>query len=287
MKIEINHVTRYTYAESVADSVNELRLTPRTNYRQSCFHHEVWIEPVASLFTYEDYFGNRVHSFSVSKPHRELVIKTKATVVTQDQNWDLLKRVPLEEQRELLQSERLQNRYIEYLLPTAYTEVTKELSAYAAGFEIGPDGYYDWAKQITEGIYRDFTYDPYATHVHSKVSDTLQLKRGVCQDYAHLMIAACRSIGLPARYVSGYHFVGDLQGGSADFEQASHAWVEVHVPGTGWLGFDPTNNSEVGWRYVKLGHGRDYKDIVPVKGVYRGTARQILDVTVDVRRLEG
>lgn len=287
MKIEINHVTRYAYEEAVTDSVNELRLTPRTNYRQSCYHHEVWIEPVASIFTYEDYFGNRVHSFSVHKPHRELVIKTRATVVTQDQNWSSLKRVPLEEQKELLQSERLQNRYIEYLLPTAYTEVTSELSAYAAGFEIGHDGYYDWAKQISEGIHRDFTYDPDATHVHSKVSDTLKLKRGVCQDYAHLMIAACRSIGLPARYVSGYHFVGDLQGGSADFEQASHAWVEVQVPGTGWLGFDPTNNAEVGWRYVKLGHGRDYKDIVPVKGVYRGTAHQVLDVTVDVRRLEG
>lgn len=285
MKIEISHVTRYCYEEAVTDSVNELRLTPRTNYRQSCYHHEVWIDPVASLFTYEDYFGNRVHSFSVSKPHRELVIKTKATVVTQDQS-PIQQHLPLEEQLDLLRSEKLQNRYIEFMLPTAYTELTEGLLAYAARYPMVEEGLYLWAKQLSEGIHKDFTYDPDATHVHTTVSDTLKLRRGVCQDYAHLMIAICRSIGLPARYVSGYHFVGDLQGGSADFEQASHAWVEVHIPGTGWLGFDPTNNTEVGWRYVKLGHGRDYKDIVPVKGVYRGTGNQKLSVTVDVRRLE-
>ncbi|MFH5186781.1 transglutaminase N-terminal domain-containing protein [Paenibacillus sp. TAB 01] len=286
MKIEISHVTRYTYEDAVTDSVNELRLTPRTNYRQSCYHHEVWIEPVASLFTYEDYFGNRVHSFSVSKPHRELVIRTKATVVTRDQSYASQQGLPMKEQLELLQSEKLQNRYIEFMLPTAYTELTEGLLAYAARYPITEDGLYVWAQQLSEGIYKDFTYDPDATHVHTTVSDTLKLRRGVCQDYAHLMIAVCRSIGLPARYVSGYHFVGDLQGGSADFEQASHAWVEVHIPGTGWLGFDPTNNTEVGWRYVKLGHGRDYKDIVPVKGVYRGAGSQKLTVTVDVRRLD-
>ncbi|OXM83213.1 transglutaminase family protein [Paenibacillus rigui] len=286
MKIEISHVTRYTYEEPATDSVNELRLTPRTNYRQSCYHHEVWIEPVASLFTYEDYFGNRVHSFSVSKPHRELVIKTKATVVTQDQSSAAQRGLPLKEQLELLQSEKLQNRYIEFLLPTQYTELTEGLLAYAARYPLAEEGLYVWAKQLSEGIHQDFTYDPDATHVHTTVSDTLKLRRGVCQDYAHLMIAVCRSIGMPARYVSGYHFVGDLQGGSADFEQASHAWVEVHIPGTGWLGFDPTNHTEVGWRYVKLGHGRDYKDIVPVKGVYRGSGGQKLTVTVDVRKLD-
>jgi transglutaminase-like putative cysteine protease len=100
------------------------------------------------------------------------------------------------------------------------------------------------------------------------------------------MIATARSEGIPARYVSGYHFVGDLQGGIADFEQASHAWVEAYVPKLGWCSFDPTNYDPVGERYVKLGHGRDYKDIVPVKGVYRGNGEQKLLVTVDVRKVE-
>lgn len=286
MKIEISHVTRYRYEEPATDSVNEIRLTPRTNYRQSCYHHEVTVEPAASLFTYEDYFGNRVHSFTVNKPHRELVIRTKAVVVTVDkpQGSDLPK-LPLDQQKELLASEPLQNRYVEFMLPTAYTEETEEVCAFVENHPFTEEGMHEWTRRLSETIYNEFTYDPEATHVSSKVSDTLRLKRGVCQDYAHLMIALCRSKGLPARYVSGYHFVGDLQGGSADFEQASHAWVEVHIPGTGWLGFDPTNNAEVNWRYVKLGHGRDYKDIVPVKGVYRG-GRQRLEVTVDVRKLE-
>ncbi|TBL72465.1 transglutaminase family protein [Paenibacillus thalictri] len=286
MKLEIQHSTRYLYEEPAGDSVNEIRLTPRTNYRQSCYHSEVLIEPAASMFTYEDFFGNRVHSFSINREHRELVIKTSAVVVTQDSNIAKLPRVSLERQLEMLEDEKLQNRYIEYLLPTPYTDNSLVVREYASQYPFGGDGIYEWTKLLSEGIHGDFTYDPSATDVHTTVGETLRLRRGVCQDYAHLMIAVCRSKGIPARYVSGYHFVGDLQGGSADFEQASHAWVEVHIPGTGWLGFDPTNKAEIGWRYVKLGHGRDYRDIVPVKGVYRGTSKQRLEVKVDVRRLE-
>ncbi|MFE5322404.1 transglutaminase N-terminal domain-containing protein [Paenibacillus sp. NPDC056579] len=288
MKIEICHVTRYRYEDPATDSVNELRLTPRTNYRQSCYHHEVSIEPAASLLTYEDYFGNRVHAFSVNKAHRELVIKTKATVVTLDRKpgEGPVSALTAEEELNLLHSDPLQDRYIEFLLPTAYTQITEEVRQYAMKYPFTGAGLLAWTRTLSQGIHADFTYDPAATDVFTTVNDALKLRRGVCQDYAHLMIAVCRSLGLPSRYVSGYHFVGDLQGGSADFEQASHAWVEVHVPGTGWLGFDPTNNSEVDWRYVKLGHGRDYQDIVPVKGVYRGSGRQQLEVKVDVRLLE-
>ncbi|WP_438434615.1 transglutaminase family protein [Gorillibacterium sp. sgz500922] len=287
MRIEIDHTTRYRYPEPVTDSVNEIRLTPRTNYRQSCFHSEVTVTPAADLFSYEDYFGNRVHAFTVNRPHKELIIRTRATVVTVDkpQGQDLPV-LPHGEQLELLQREAFRDRYCEFLLPTRYTEITEELYAFAAQHPLEEaKGLHDWASRLSSTIYEEFTYDPEATSVHTTVRRTLRLKRGVCQDYAHLMIAVCRSLGVPTRYVSGYHYVGDLQGGNADFEQASHAWVEVHIPGTGWLGFDPTNNTEVNWRYIKLGHGRDYQDIVPVKGVYRGRSGE-LDVTVDVRRME-
>lgn len=287
MKIQINHTTTYRYPEPVTDSVNEIRLTPRTNYRQSCYHHEVDIVPQAQLLTYEDFFGNRVHAYSVNKPHSEMVIHARATVVTIDKpQGNDLPRLPLEEQTALLQDETFQNRYVEFILPTRYTEVTAELIEFASQHPFAEaEDLYEWVKKLSSTIYSQFTYDPDATSVNTTVKRALKLKRGVCQDYAHLMIAVCRSVGLPSRYVSGYHFVGDLQGGNADFEQASHAWVETHIPGTGWLGFDPTNNAEVNWRYVKLGHGRDYKDIVPVKGVYRGPAGT-LEVKVDVRRLD-
>ncbi|MBY9078472.1 transglutaminase family protein [Paenibacillus sp. HN-1] len=287
MKIQIDHTTTYTYPEPVTDSVNEIRLTPRTNYRQACFHHEVEIYPPANLMTYEDFFGNRVHAYSVNKPHTEMVIHTRATVVTVDKEQGADRdRLDLESQIRMLHDEAFQNRYVEFILPTRYTEVTPELMEFAAQHPFDEaDDLYDWARKLSATIYEQFTYDPEATSVNTTVKKALKLKRGVCQDYAHLMIAVCRSVGLPSRYVSGYHFVGDLQGGNADFEQASHAWVETHIPGTGWLGFDPTNNVEVNWRYVKLGHGRDYKDIVPVKGVYRGTPGN-LEVKVDVRRLD-
>ncbi|ANE46940.1 transglutaminase [Paenibacillus swuensis] len=288
MKLQIYHTTRYLYEEAVTDSVNELRLTPRTNERQSCYHHEVLVEPAASMLTYEDYFGNRVHAFTVNQPHKELVIRTRATVVTMDGLIkESAKMSPVEEWGRL-RGEELQNRYIEYLLPTAYTDQTQEVRNYANRYPFdGSGGLALWTRRLSSGIHADFTYDPEVSDVHTTVSQTLQLRRGVCQDYAHLMISVCKVMGIPARYVSGYHYVGDLQGGSADFEQASHAWVEVYVPGPGWVGHDPTNDAEVDWRYVKLGHGRDYKDIVPVKGVYRGSGAQRLEVKVDVSRVEG
>jgi transglutaminase-like putative cysteine protease len=284
MKLEIMHITRYSYADPAVNSVNEIRLTPRTDERQSCYQHDVTVEPNSSMMAYEDYFGNRVHVFSVNDPHQELVIRARSVVVTRELEPP---RAALSPQDELaqLRSESFEDRFIEYLLPTQYTARSQELLAYADQFPLTGQGVYQWIKEVSSAIHRDLQYDPGATHVHTTVGETLQLKRGVCQDYAHLLISVCRAAGVPARYVSGYHFVGDLQGGNADFEQASHAWVEAYIPGVGWYGVDPTNNAEIGGRYVKLGHGRDYRDIVPVKGIYRGTGNQRLEVAVDVRKM--
>lgn len=293
MKLSISHVTQYEYAEPVTDSVNEIRLTPSTNERQSCYQQAITVEPNASLFTYEDYFGNRVHTFSVNGPHKILTIRTSMTVVTKQAptSEELEKSLSKPEQAwSWLRTEDAANRFTEFLLATEYTAVTGEVNQFAheiSNFdEYGQSSVLDWLNALSAKIRNEFIYDPEATDVKTKTSDMFMSKRGVCQDFAHLMIASCRAFDIPARYVSGYHFVGDLQGGSADFEQASHAWVEAFVPGLGWCSFDPTNADPVGERYVKLGHGRDYKDIVPVKGVYRGTGEQILHVTVDVRNVE-
>jgi Transglutaminase-like enzymes, putative cysteine proteases len=294
MKLNISHVTQYEYEEPATDSVNEIRLTPSTNERQSCYQQAIFVEPNASLFSYEDYFGNRVHSFSVNPPHKKLTIRTQMTVVTRDapspeQQAALLNGKLAQEAWAWLETEEAANRFAEFLLETNYTNITAEVEQYAdtvaqkAGQSISVLG---WLISLSGKIRSEFIYDPEATTVTTKASDLIERKRGVCQDFAHLMIACCRVHHIPARYVSGYHFVGDLQGGSADFEQASHAWVEAYVPQLGWCSFDPTNEAPVGERYVKLGHGRDYKDIVPVKGVYRGNGEQKLKVTVDVRKIE-
>ncbi|WP_199615211.1 transglutaminase family protein [Paenibacillus alkalitolerans] len=289
MKLWISHATEYRYGSPVTDSVNEIRLTPCTNERQSCYHHAIMIEPNTSLFSYEDYFGNRVHCFSVNSPHQQLAIRTQMTVVTKAADVGEAKgnQLPADKAWRWLEGEETQNRFAEYLLPTSYTTLTPEVFGFVNGDGSSDGlGVYEWLKRLSGRIREEFVYDPSATDVQTKVSDMIMRKRGVCQDFAHLMITAGRSRGIPVRYVSGYHFVGDLQGGNADFEQASHAWVEAFVPGAGWVGFDPTNDESIGERYVKLGHGRDYKDIVPVKGVYRGTGEQRLSVVVDVRKLE-
>lgn len=291
MKLSITHLTKYEYAEPVTDSVNELRLTPSTNERQSCFQQSITVEPNAPLFTYEDYFGNRVHAFSVNKPHKQLSIRTSMLVVTKgamaaEERENYLKKRTAAHGWKWLQSEEAANRFAEFLIETDYTAMTDDVIRFASELKQPDVCVLDWLTSLSSRIRQEFQYDPEATTVKTTTSEMFIRKRGVCQDFAHLMIACAKSAGIPSRYVSGYHFVGDLGGGSADFEQASHAWVEAYVPSLGWCSFDPTNADPVGERYVKLGHGRDYKDIVPVKGVYRGTGDQHLKVKVDVRKLE-
>lgn len=287
MKLEITHITHYKYQEPVTGNINELRLTPRTNYRQACHHNTITVKPKATTLQYEDYFGNRVHSFSVARPHAELVIKSHSIVVTQDKEPQSSSQLPLKEERAILANAKFQNRYAEYLQQTLYTEFAADVAEYAAQVancsKYG--SIYDTVLNICSTIHHDFKYCPGVTNVLTTAQQTLSLKQGVCQDFTHLMLAICRCKNIPARYVSGYHFVSDLSGNHADFEQASHAWVEAHIPGVGWLGFDPTNNGTMNWRYVKLGHGRDYRDIVPVKGVYSGAGTKEMLVKVDVRKL--
>jgi transglutaminase-like putative cysteine protease len=288
MKLKISHYTHYTYVEPVGYSVNEIRLTPQTDSRQFCYEHSIVVNPDVSLFSYEDFFTNKVHSFSVSEPHQELLIKAESIVHTDEKEYYQGRPLPLSTEKKILRGNTFQNHFTEYLIGTDYTRITPELITYVNSIVDldSSGGIFLLLKDISARIFGDFIYDPQATDVHTTVEETLQLKRGVCQDFAHLMIAICRAKGIPARYVSGYHFIGDLQSGHADYEQASHAWVEAYIPNKGWVGYDPTNNGMVNWRYVKIGHGRDYRDIVPVKGVYTGTAAQTLTVEVDVKILE-
>jgi transglutaminase-like putative cysteine protease len=287
MRLEICHVTRYRYGNLVADSVNELRLAPRTDERQACYRHTLTIEPNVPLLSYEDYFGNRVHCFTANDAHRELVIKSLSTVVTGDSPYPRTAESDPASAWAKVRSEAFVNDNAEYLLPTVYASFHPDVAAYAKGIGGEEEGVFGFLLEAARRIFDDFEYKPQSTGVHTTSDELIGLGKGVCQDFAHLMLSVCRIRGVAARYVSGYHFVGDLQGRGADFEQASHAWVEAYVPGVGWQGFDPTNNSLVDWRYVKLAHGRDYLDIVPVRGVYRGTPEQTLEVKVDVRLAAG
>lgn len=287
MKFQILHVTRYQYAADIADSVNEIRLSPRTNSNQSCYQHMITLTPHAPLYAYEDYFGNLVHAFSVSEPHSVLEIQARSVVVTNDQVQQKKSVLPYDKERAILDSESFMDQFAEYLHPTAYTEITEDVRKIGDRLlNLRPyTSLSDLLNAITSAIKQDYIYDPSATQVQTKIDEMIKLRRGVCQDFAHLMLALCRYMGIPARYVSGYQYITDLSGGNADFHQASHAWVEAYLPESGWTGFDPTNDVPVTWRYIVLAYGRDYRDIVPVKGVYHGTPQQELNVSVDVKKI--
>ncbi|CAM3228345.1 transglutaminase family protein [Sporolactobacillus spathodeae] len=287
MKFNISHLTKYKYASEIADSVNEIRLTPRTNTHQTCLQSRITTSPQAPIYTYEDYFKNLVYSFSVADPHTLLTIHSESIVVTSNEEPVIKSVLTGAQELEELASERFLDDYAEYLHPSEYTPITPDISQMASQFEASHTfaSLADKLTALTAQIKNDFTYDPSATQVQTKIDEMIQLRRGVCQDFAHLMIALCRTMGIPARYVSGYQYITDINGGNADFEQASHAWVEAYIPGVGWTGFDPTNNVPINWRYIILAYGRDYKDIVPVKGIYHGTPQQKLDVIVDVRQI--
>lgn len=269
------------------ESVNEIRLTPRTNRTQSCEQHVIVSSPRSSLFTYEDYFNNRVHAFTIQEEHADLRIHMKSVVVTSPESPERDPGLATDEAWSTIQSVDFRNRYAEYLLQTQYTTVTPQLmSRFERLTAPHKVDIHTWVRSLSATIHEEFRYDPGATTVHTTAHQLFQLRRGVCQDFAHYMISACRFYGIPARYVSGYQFIGDLKAASSYVEHASHAWVEVYIPESGWKAFDPTNDSVPNDRYVRLAHGRDYNDIVPVKGVYRGQGGQEMTVNVTVSVLD-
>ncbi|MFC0471383.1 transglutaminase family protein [Halalkalibacter kiskunsagensis] len=284
MKLQVSHFTKYFYQEPVEDSVNEVRLTPITDDHQTCCNHTILLEPTVPLFSYKDYFGNVVHHFTIQGPHQRLVVESRSIVETEEKHSVALNQVSYGDECEILDGEMFQNQYAEFLIETNYTRITPELRMFCASIhQERVSSVYELLEQISHLLFSRFTYDTDASNVHTTVEETLRLNRGVCQDYAHVMIAICRMYGIPARYVSGYHFIGDVNDDQTEIQHASHAWVEAYVPFVGWIGFDPTNNGKIDWRYIKIGHGRNYSDIVPFKGVYQGAGTHDLDVFVDIR----
>src|SRR5205823_7689435 len=168
----------------------------------------------------------------------------------------------------------------DYLMPTRYVQLEYAIRDFAAArADSGDAGERAWA--LMRAVHGELRYEPGATDVHTRVEEVLELGRGVCQDFAHVLIAACRSKGIPARYVSGYLYDPKADGGAS----ASHAWVDVFVPGQGWISLDPTHGRAQNDQYVRVAVGRDYADVPPTKGVYKGAARETLDVDVDIRVL--
>ena len=287
MLYSINHTTKYTYESQVSLSQNRAALKPRSSIMQRCIEHELIIEPSPNeLKSLTDSYGNHIHYFSIHSPMSELIVQSHSKVECYDRlipetsmtpAWDTvnssLKMYYTEEDFLANQFEYassfvpIDNSFREYAMP-----------CFPAGRPI-----LEAVIDLTDHIFRDFEYDPLSTDIATPVAEVMKNRKGVCQDFAHLAIACLRSLGLPARYVSGYLRTipppGQERLQGAD---ASHAWLSVYIPEAGWIDIDPTNNVLVSSDHITIGWGRDYDEVSPVKGTVFGGGQQTITVSVDV-----
>ena len=280
MILHLRHRTTFVYAGQARDSFNEVRLRPRDDDVQACRSFALRITPDGPIRDYEDFHGNTVHYFDITAGHDRLVIEAESEVETvpNAERAD----VPVVPYAALLGSAD-RDLQAEFLADSPFVPLAAELAGEAR--DALPGGRADvWSDvcRLGEHLHRTFAYLPKATAVTTRAPDALKLRAGVCQDFAHVLLGLCRSSDIPARYVSGYFLNSDRLPGEIE---ASHAWVEAWIPGYGWAGYDPTHNRQPDERYVKVGVGRDYADISPVSGTYRGAATQSLQVEVTVSPL--
>ena len=283
MRLEIRYVNHFSYSEPARESHNLLRACPADDGHQRLIDFTLSIEPAARILTYTDYWGTRVDAFGIRGSHERLLITAQAVVETAERV------VPVETVPLIVYEDptvRLAN--AEYLRRTRHTGWDDDIVTGAREAVSGLDDAIDAIGAVDAAVHRLMTYTPGSTVVGVDVREVFANRQGVCQDFAHLALAMYRSLGIPARYVSGYIYAADPSGGTlpdaAEVEIQTHAWVEAFVPGFGWWGLDPTNPQPVGERHVKIGHGRDYDDVMPLRGVYHGPAEHSLGVAVHISR---
>lgn len=285
MKLEITHETRYRYSSPVRESLMELWLQPLALGRQRLVSFEVVTRPRAKLFSRHDWLGNVVYHFDVPEEHEALTIRTRAAVQTEAPP-SIPDRVDAGDWMRLNEQETL-GRFWDFLHPSHFACDSPLLNAFMQrhGLTRGPDPL-TTLHDLNNVIHQSFAFQPGVTAADSPIDKALQEGAGVCQDFAHIMLAVARRLGIPARYVSGYVARGTA--GEAARErstsEASHSWVECWVPEVGWIGFDPSNNMLAGERHVIVAYGRDYADVPPTRGVLKGDAETKLEVEVRVSR---
>jgi len=278
----IRHFTRYRYSRQVWQSMMEVRMHPRSEGNQRCFVFQLSVNPRARIFGYSDSYGNLVHHFDLPSRHDQLTIITDALVNIEDKPPvpDSMEYESWTDLEDLVEK----NDYWDMLMPSHFARSSPELEALAR--EIGASDRNGrsplaFLMDISSGIHRSFNYVKKSTTVNSPIEHALESRQGVCQDFAHIMIALVRNARIPCRYVSGYLYHGS-ENSHPSADGATHAWVEALLPGLGWLGFDPTTNRLAGERHIRTAIGRDYADVPPTMGVMKGKAETQLQVRVRV-----
>ncbi len=284
MLLSIHHETRYDYSTPVVISQQLMHLKPRETERQRCLAHKLTIEPLPSEYSEGiDYFGNSVARMLAAEPHLNLTVCAESQVRIQPPATLARLQPAWEAVRDALRAKAADRRAVEHVFESPHVQCFPELGRYAARCFPGGCGVVDGARELMQRIHRDFAFDRSATTVATPLREVLRLRSGVCQDFAHLMIGCLRTLGLAARYVSGYLLTDPPPGKTRLIgADASHAWISLYLPGGDWIDLDPTNNCLVEDEHATLAWGRDFSDVTPMRGVILGGGAQELEVKVTV-----
>jgi transglutaminase-like putative cysteine protease len=276
----IRHLTRFRYSRPISESIMETRMHPRSDALQHCLAFSLSVSPRCRVFTYRDYLGNNVHHFDIPGDHTQLIIVAES-VVEQQPAPDVPAFLAPDAWRAL--DEMVQSGdYSEMLLPSTYAVESPALLELAGKLEVRRrDDPVMLVHELNQRLFNYFEYVPKHTRVDSPIDFAIESRKGVCQDFAHTMIALLRHVEIPARYVSGYLY-RSREDHDRSTPDASHAWVDVLLPHFGWIGFDPTNNLVAHHRHIRTAVGRDYADVPPTRGIFRGQTESELYVAVHV-----
>lgn len=280
MYYTIRHITRFRYSTPISESIMEVRIQPRSDGNQRCLDFRLHTSPRARIMTYRGEFGNRVQHFDVPNFHSQLTITAESLV-------DVTAPPPLPqaltpETWDELDAFTANGDYWDTLMPSHFAAPTELL--YALADELAVRRHADpltVLRELNSAVHHAFEYTPKATRVDSPIDEALRLRKGVCQDLTHIMITLVRSLNIPCRYVSGYLYLPS-RGSERATGEATHAWIEAFLPDLGWVGFDPTNDTPTDERHIRVAIGRDYADVPPTRGVFRGKAESELAVTVRI-----
>lgn len=292
MRYKVRHITEYSYQDTVGLCHNRICLTPLTNANQSCISSEIKINPAPDEFNYRrDFFGNTLGFFSTYKEHDHLqIISTSEVDLSGRPVSDQAFRSPVlwkDVEKLLLQDANNLYDIFQYTLPSRFIPRSNVIRDFARSCFNEDATLWSVCNALMQKIYKSIEFKPGFTTINTPVEHVVEVKKGVCQDFAHLMIACLRNMGLPARYVSGYIETLPPPGKEKLMgTDASHAWVAAYFPGLGWVEFDPTNCLLPSYKHITVAVGRDYHDVAPIKGIVFSSGKQNLTVKVDVVRVD-
>ncbi len=286
MYYTVRHLTKFVYSNAVSESIMETRMHPRSDALQRCLNFQLSVSPRCRVFSYRDHLANHVHHFDIPGAHEQLVIVAES-LVEMEETIPMPSFLAPDAWAEL-DADVQAGDFWEFLFPSEFTTPTPLLEELGDKLDVRRrDDPLMVLHDLNEKLYHYFDYVPKSTDADSLIDVALTQKTGVCQDFAHVMIALVRErLRMPCRYVSGYLYHGNSDK-DRSINSATHAWVEAYLPQLGWVGFDPTNWLVAGDRHIRTALGRDYSDVPPTHGIFRGSANTDLTVAVRVSPSEG